>query len=176
MFPIAHPGLAYLLYAGWRRTAGEGAPTGPATLALVGGALLPDLLDQPLYHLGVTPSGRTIGHSLLLLGPVAVAGALVVRRSARPDGVGAGFAVGLLSHPVADATFPLLLGRLDELGFLLWPTTYSPPYVGNKPLFDAGPLTVTTLWVDVLVLALGVVAWVRDGRPGFGTLRSRVRR
>lgn len=177
VFPLAHPGAAYLLYAAGLRSIGAGRPSHSATLALVAGAVLPDLIDQPLYHAGVAgvPSTRTLGHSLLFVLPLAVVVLVAVRRSSRPDDVGSGFAVGLLSHPAVDATAPFLLGRFDEVGFLLWPLTHSPPYVGNKPLFAIGEVTVMTRWVDLLVLAAALALWWRDGRPGLAPLVERVR-
>lgn len=177
MFPAAHPGAAYLLYAAGRRSIGTGTPSHGATLWLVAGAVLPDLIDQSLYHyqlLGV-PSTRTLGHSLLFVVPATVVVLVGARRSSLSNDVGTGFAVGLLSHPAIDAVFPFLLGRFDELGFLLWPLTHSPPYVGNKPLFGVGDVAVTTRWVDLFVLAMALALWWRDGRPGLEPLVARLR-
>lgn len=119
MFPPAHPGVAYLLYSAFRRLGDGEAPTAPATLALVGGAVLPDLVDQPLYHLAGFPTTRTIGHSLLLAVPVCLAVTVLVRRSTLPRPVAAAFAFGYGAHLAGDALWPLVLGRRDELGFLL---------------------------------------------------------
>lgn len=177
VFPAAHPGVAYLLYAAWRRSRSAGTPSHGATLALFAAAVLPDLIDQPLYHyqlLGV-PSTRTLGHSLLFVVPVTVVALVGARRSSLANDVGIAFAVGLLSHPATDAVFPFLLGRFDEIGFLLWPLTHSPPYVGNKPLFGVADITVTTRWVDLVVLATALALWWRDGRPGLEPIVDRVR-
>ncbi|QLD89223.1 metal-dependent hydrolase [Natronomonas salina] len=166
MFPPAHPGVAYLLYSGSRRIVDEEAPTTLATLALVGGAVLPDLIDQPLYHLAGFPTTRTIGHTLLLALPVCLAVARLVRRSSLPQPVGTAFAFGYGAHLAGDALWPLVLGLRDELGFLLWPVTPMPEYEGTKPLVDIGGATVTTLWVELVLLALAVALWWNDGRPG----------
>ena len=166
MFPPAHPGVAYLLYSPFHRLVEGDATSGGATLALVVGAVLPDLIDQPLYHLAGFPTTRTIGHSLLLAVPVCLAVAAVARGSTLPDGVAGAFAFGYGAHLAADALWPLVLGLRDELGFLLWPVTYMPDYEGTKPLVEVGGTTVTTLWVELVLLAFAVALWWHDGRPG----------
>lgn len=169
MFPPVHPALAYLAYTGGRRVLGRVPPGGAATAAVLVGGVLPDLIDQPLYHLLFDlPSTRTLGHSLLFVIPVCLAALVAVRRSSLPDAVGTGFTVGLVSHPLADALWPLVLGTDAELGFLLWPVVHSPPYVGRKPLFSLGDVVVTTLWFELPLLAVALVAWWLDGRPGVG--------
>ena len=166
MFPPVHPGVAYLLYSPLRRLADESAPTGRATLALLVGATLPDLVDQPLYHLAGFPTTRTVGHSLLLAVPLCLAVAASVRRSALPAPVWRAFAFGYAAHLAGDALWPLVLGLHDELGFLLWPMTYMPEYQGTKPLVELGGATVTTLWVELPLLALALALWWHDSRPG----------
>lgn len=166
MFPPAHPGVAYLLYSIIRRIANSGSPTARATLTLVGGATLPDLIDQPLYHLAGFPTTRTIGHSLLLAVPVCLAVAFLVHRSSLPRPIATAFAFGYGTHLAADALWPFVLGFHDELGFLLWPVTFMPEYQGTKPLVEVAGTTVTTLWVELALLGAAVVLWWRDGRPG----------
>ena len=173
MFPVVHPAVAYLLYRGWRRVAGTGPPGEYATIALVVGALLPDLIDQPLARLVDVPSTRVVGHTLLVIVPVCVLVVVAIRHSSLPNAAAGGFAVGYLSHPMADALWPALLGQYHELGFLFWPITHSPAYVGAKPLVELGGVTVTTLWVELPLLALALAIWWRDGRPGLSAVRRR---
>lgn len=173
MFPPVHPAVGYLLYSGLRRSVGERPAAGPALAVVLGGAL-PDLVDQPLYYALGLSSTRTLGHSLLVAVPVGLAAVVAARRLSVPDAVGTGFAVGYLAHPPADALWPLVLGLEHELGFLLWPVTHSPEYVGRKPLFAVGGTTVTTLWFELPLLALGLVVWWRDGAPGLAALRDRL--
>lgn len=166
MFPPVHPGVAYLLYSPLRRLVDGRAPTDRATLALVVGATLPDLIDQPLYHLAGFPTTRTVGHSLLLAVPLCLGLAAVGRRRGLPAAIWQAFAFGYAAHLAGDALWPLVLGLPDELGFLLWPVTYMPAYRGTKPLVAVGGTTVTTLWVELPLLAVAVALWWRDGRPG----------
>lgn len=174
MFPLVHPGVAYLIYSGLVRATGGRHPGDVATLALVIGALLPDLVDQPLYHLLDLPTTRTLAHSLLVAIPLCLLVWLVVRRTRLPDPTAAGFAVGYISHLAADALWPLLLGKHGELGFLLWPLTPSPPYVGQKPLTTIGDVTVTTLWIELPLLAAALVLWYHHGTPGLRPLREQL--
>lgn len=166
MFPPAHPGVAYLLYRGVDRLRGAGPPGDRAALALVAGAVLPDLLDQPLYHWLGFPTTRTVGHSLLVAVPVCLAAVALVRRSSLPDGLAGAFAFGYAAHLAADAFWRVALGRFAELGYLLWPLTRMPDYPGTLPLFSVGGATVTTTWVEAALLAAALALWWRDGRPG----------
>lgn len=169
MFPPVHAGVGYLCYRGYTAATGR-QPDSAGTLAVVFGSLLADLVDQPLYHLLDLPSTRTLAHSLLVVLPVVLVVLLAVRHSTLPPAVGVGFAIGYLAHPPADALWPLLLGNHEELGFLLWPLTHSPAYVGQKDLFVLGEVSVTTLWVELPILLLALFVWWRDDRPGLDTL------
>lgn len=174
MYPPVHPGVAYLLYALLLRAGGDRRPDDLAVLALVVGSVVPDLIDQPLYHAFALPSTRTLAHSLLVAVPVCLLVIWLVSRFSLPDSVGYGFAIGYLSHVAADAFWPLVLGKGDELGFLLWPVTHSPAYVGQKPLAEVGGATVTTLWVELPLLAIAIVVWWRDGAPGVAPVLDRL--
>lgn len=168
MHPLVHPGVAYLVYAAYVRLVHDRPPGDAATLALVLAAMVPDLVDQPLYHLGVAHTTRTVGHSVLvgLVLSGLVAGA--VERSGVDDHVGRAFAAGYFLHLLADAVWPLVLWLPAELRYLGWPLVQQPPYEGIKFLVAVGDVAVTTLWVELVLLAVALVAWWRDGRPGTG--------
>lgn len=167
MYPLVHPGVAYLCYVAILRIRGRHGPGDRAAVALVVGSILPDLIDQPLYRLADVPSTRTLGHSLLVAIPICFFVWVLIRRFDVPDRVAGAFAVGYGSHLAADAFWPVVLGLPLELGFLLWPITDSPPYVGQKPLGALAGRTVTTLWVELLILGTALLVWWRDGRPGW---------
>lgn len=166
MLPPVHPGVAYLLYAPivWR--VDDGPPTRPAMLALVIGAVLPDLVDLPLYYFGSAPSTRTVAHSVL----VAVGSSGLILLASRwlpvPDRVGTAFAVGYLSHLLADAVWPLVLWIPSELRYLGWPLTQQPLYEASKPLITIGGTTITTVGAELALLTVAILRWWRDGKPG----------
>lgn len=166
MFQLVHPGVAYLLSVGYSRFVGREPPGRMAMLALLVGSVIPDLVDQPLYYLGVAPNTRTVAHSVLAGVVLSGLVALAVSRSATDDRVGTAFATGYLSHLLADAVWPLVLWIPGELRYLGWPLTRQPPYEGVKPLGTVGGVTVTTLWVELALLAAAIALWWRDGRPG----------
>ncbi len=173
MQPIVHPIVGYIWYAVYTRWAYGETPRSTPTLVAVVGATLPDLIDQPLYQLGVTPVGRTIGHSLLFALPLVAIVWLLASRWGR-DRLGVAFAIGYASHLVADMPWHLLSGDIDELGFLLWPVTPMPQYTGVKPIGTVPGLGVeaTTLWLEAILAVAGVALWLADGRPGLDLLRK----
>lgn len=172
MLPPIHAVVGYLAYSLYTRWARGATPTGRAALVLVVGSLLPDLIDKPLNWWAGVASGRTLAHSLLFVVPLVVlVWALADRADERELGIA--FAVGILAHPPADALWPLLVGAYDELGFLLWPITRSPPYEGTKPLGAVAGAEVTTLWLEAAIAVVGLAVWIRDGAPGSGMIRDR---
>ncbi|MFC4543684.1 metal-dependent hydrolase [Halosolutus amylolyticus] len=176
MQPIVHPVVGYVCYAAYARwNRGEPPATAPA-LAAVLGATVPDLIDQPLYLGGVTPVGRTIGHSLLFAVPIVTVCWLLARRADR-ERLGVAVAIGYGAHLATDVPWHVLAGDYDELGFLLWPATPMPPYSGVKTLGTVPGLGLeaTTLWLEAVVFVCGVGLWWIDGRPGLDRLRSAIR-
>ncbi|WP_331236251.1 metal-dependent hydrolase [Natronorarus salvus] len=175
MQPVVHLAVAYLSYAAYTRWRLDRAPTGAAALVAVLAAALPDLIDRPLYWAGLTPVGRTLAHSLLFAIPLIALVRFVTRRVDRSV-LGVAFAIGYLSHVVTDVPWHVLAGDYHELGFLLWPVTSMPDYSGVKPLGTVGGLEVTTLWLEAPILVAGLALWIRDGAPGAGVVRDRIRR
>ena len=171
MQPVVHPVVGYICYAAYTRLGDGEPPEGAPALVAIVAATLPDLIDQPLWHAGVTPVGRTIGHSLLGALPLVVLAWLLARRWGRPT-LGAAFAIGYASHLAADVPWHVLAGDYDELGFLLWPLTHMPPYSGVKQLGTVGGLEVTTLALEAVIFLAGGALWWHDGRPGLATLRE----
>ena len=86
MFPT-HVAMGYLI----------GVYSRLPVVYLVVGSALPDLLDRPLYYLGVTPLPHTVGHSLFVAVPVC---ALAVYFWGDR---GVALAVGWLAHLLTDA-------------------------------------------------------------------------
>lgn len=171
MYPPVHPVVGYLVYAGFTRVLGRTPSDGIAVPVLVVATLLPDIIDKPLLWMGVVPSGRTLGHSLLFAIPVMIVVSLFFYRRGSPE-AGVAFAIGYLSHIAADALWPLVVGASGELGFLLWPLTYSPPYEGQKYLTTVMGIDVTTFPIEIALLVLGLAVWISDGTPGIAYVRN----
>ncbi len=171
MNPIVHPVVGYLCYSTYSRLFRDSVPAEFPALVAVTAAVLPDLIDQTLYRTGITPVGRTMGHSLLFAVPVVLAVWALTRR--RPQ-VGIAFAIGYLSHIVADIPWHVLAGDFHELGFLLWPITPMPSYEGTKTIATVAGIEITTTWPEVLLLIGGVALWWRDGQPGASWIRSQI--
>lgn len=172
MWPWGHAAVGYLAYAGWCRLAGDRQPTAVPAMAVVFGAVLPDLIDKPLaWWLNVLPTGRALGHSLLFVLPVVGMLWLVLDR--RHSGVVAALGGGWLTHLVADGVG----AEPAYLGYLLWPVTTTPPYPTEQS-FAAHFTSVVLNPFFILQLVLALVAllvWHRDGRPGISAVRKRLR-
>lgn len=170
MWPPGHLAVGYLLYAAVSRLRGE-APSATPALVVCFASLLPDLVDKPLaWYLGVLPTGRTLGHSLLVVGPVAAVVFLLARRAGRTE-EGIAFGIGLLSHPLVDA-LPALWDPNETGSFLLWPLLPVEPYPEGAPdpiellLAQAGD---PYFLLEFLLLGVALVVWRRDGYPGMST-------
>jgi len=187
VWPWGHLAVAYLLYTlGYRLRATR--PTGRATVALAVGTQLPDLVDKPLAVVGVLPAGRSLAHSLLFVVPLAAVAVALATRRGVPQ-AGWAFALGVGSHPPADAWQALRDGSLDGADYLLWPlrpVSTSGETVGTyvdasrELAASAGP---TAGWdptggfgLQLVLFALVGWLWLDAGRPGPDYLRSLVDR
>jgi len=104
MLPWGHAAVGYLCYSFIVRVRDRRAPTGPAVLTLAVGTQLPDLIDKPLaWSLGILPSGRSLGHSLLFAVLLTIVVWVVAQRYDRQREVSA-LMVGHLLHVLADST------------------------------------------------------------------------
>jgi membrane-bound metal-dependent hydrolase YbcI (DUF457 family) len=101
-----HLAAGYLLYSLLRHARGR-SPASPAVVALLVGALFPDLVDKALAYVGVLSYGRSFAHSLLTAGVVLAAVAWLADRAGNREAAVA-FAVGYLSHVAVDMVPPLV--------------------------------------------------------------------
>ena len=174
MWPWGHLAAGYLVYTAYTRLhTGDPPADVPALVALLG-TQLPDLVDKPLaWSLAVLPTGRSLGHSLVVGAVVLpVAWALAARRDARP--LAAALSVGWLSHLLGDALYPLVNGEFAHVAFLAWPLLPLPAYeveasfAAHFALLSPSP----TLAFELALVALASLAWHADGYPGLATVRS----
>lgn len=177
MWPWGHAALGYLLYAAYTRLRYDRPPDGSPTLLLLLGTQLPDLIDKPLaWTLAVLPSGRSLGHSLLVLVPLVLV-VVVAVRDRGPEWAGA-LAIGVLSHAVVDVLPALVRGELAYTTSLVWPLLPPPPYnerdrtiLGHFLSLEPTPMVTFELVLALVALAV----WWRQGRPGIDTIRDVVK-
>lgn len=178
MWPWGHVAVAYLVYSLWRRRTGA-RPEAPAVFLVAFGAVVPDLVDKPLaWTFGVLESARSLGHSWLVGAVVVVVLVVVVApRTGRTPVVA--FAVGYLSHPIADLPVgELLAGEVEFVNYLVWPARSVPPPETDVTLlayllaYEPG----ATDAVQLVLVGLAGYVWYRDGRPGWDRLTGPRRR
>jgi membrane-bound metal-dependent hydrolase YbcI (DUF457 family) len=128
MWPWGHAAVGYLCYSALRVARADALPVARAPVLAVGvGTQVPDLVDKPLaWELGLLPGGRSLAHSLVILLPLLAV--LWIRAAPENRRLVAAFGVGLLSHPLADALYPILDGEIRALTFLAWPLLPLPAY------------------------------------------------
>ena len=185
MWLWGHLAVGYLAYSPLARARFGRAPSGWEAVLLALGTQFPDLVDKPLaWGFGVLPAGRTLAHSLLTVAVVITPVYAYFKRRGRP-GLGLAFAIGYVTHPFADAFFPLLSGSYQYVAYLLWPLfgfSELPPYdVGRvvlveplEVLLGAEPIDfdiTTNGLVQLTLVGFVVRMWRRDGAPGVATLR-----
>ncbi|MCU4743569.1 metal-dependent hydrolase [Natronoglomus mannanivorans] len=184
--PWGHLAVGYLVYTIGTRVWHRRPPTGEATLVLVFGTQLPDLIDKPLQWYFGLYDGRAIGHSLLVVVPLCLATYLFFRRHDRTD-LGVAFAVGVLTHILGDAWRAIYLGDIrGRAPYLLWPIWEPPTYSAQNPgdhldkwlatvrsiNFESPSAFVDTLFsLPVVFSVLFFVLWAVDGFPGVGATR-----
>ncbi|WP_435196345.1 metal-dependent hydrolase [Natronomonas sp. EA1] len=164
MLPFGHLAVGYLCYSLLSRARGRVPEAWPA-IALAVGTQFPDLVDKPLaWYTAVLPYGRTLAHTLLVAGPVALGCVLLARRYGPAP---LAFAVGWLSHLAADGVGILLEGELFELRYLVWPLLGVPAQQHSGVTSFVAQLEVTALVLfEGVLLVAALVLWRHDGMPG----------
>lgn len=196
MFPWGHIAVGYLCYSLACHLRGH-TPSGVPTIALVIGTQFPDLVDKPLsWSFDLLPAG-VFAHTVFVAIPTSILAIVIARRYSRTE-LGIAFAVGYLSHLVADVV-PTLVFTNDPdptYWFLFWPIMARPgvdvsnPIVGPgagaglltnaayyfeeyvNSLVDAGPRGLVYITLAIIVIAL----WLYDGHPGTEVLGRAARR
>lgn len=189
MWPWEHVFFAYVFYSAYCHLVHRRSPSGPATLALVFGSLLPDLVDKPLaWQFGLFASGYSVAHSIFIAGPVVV---LTTWWSAGRDRLeeGAAFGIGYLLHLLGDL-LPISIEQ-GELYYshLLWPVVIDTSSRHHHGLLDGFSAHFWPYITDLLALELtavhvlqlgsllaGLCLWAYDGFPGVGTTIDLARR
>jgi len=142
-----------------------------AIVAVLLGSQVPDLVDKPLaWGVPLLPTGRSLGHSLLVAVPVIVAVLVLARRRNRGL-AGVAFAVGYVTGILTDVPSGVFEGDFSRATFLVWPLLPLPSY-DLEPSFVAHltAFEVTGGFLFQTALGLGVAALVlweyRRADPG----------
>jgi len=180
MWPWEHALVAYVGYSLLSRSLRGRPPGEPATILVIVGSQIPDLIDKPLaWWIGLIPAGRSLTHSLLVAGPIVLV-VLVVFASLRRSELGIAFGVGYLSHLVGDVVYPVMLGEQAETAFLLYPLVpvESEPAAGliartteflqEFVVFLGTPRGLAYVIGEIGLVVLAVWLWLADGKPGLG--------
>ncbi|WP_330631665.1 metal-dependent hydrolase [Halocatena halophila] len=186
MWPWGHAATGYLCYSLGTRLFGR-TPTGSATLAVLFGTQLPDLLDKPLsWVFELFPQGYSVGHSVFVAVPVGLFVLLAAYYSSHTE-TAVGFVVGYWSHLFGDLVFGLVTNNPLTSERLLWPIATLPSYTSDLSAIErilAYGISFLHFFADEgLVPALVLLAiyfgpvvvatlvWLYDGHPGPGTIR-----
>lgn len=175
MWPWGHVAVGYLAHVGVLDRRFATSPGDLATVVLVLATQLPDLIDKPLaWTLPILPNGRSLGHSAFTAALLILLVGWIARRYRRSD-LGVAFGVGYASHLFADSLDSVLSGDWSALTFLAWPLLPAPPQTGTSSIIGrfvelAATLAagnVTSMFaLELLLVAVAALLWVRQGTPG----------
>ncbi|KAA9396481.1 metal-dependent hydrolase [Haloarcula sp. CBA1130] len=151
MFPWTHAAFGYLLLVCLGLLLSRRISKAELVAVLIG-TQLADVVDKPLaWWFAAIPSGRSLGHSLLIAVPLSVAVIAAAWYHSHPE-VGVAFGLGYASHLLGDTYVALYYWRVEEFTFLLWPLLPAYPYDDFGGFLDfAGQLEITR---PVLIAAL----------------------
>lgn len=161
MWPWGHAAVGYVLFTvlsiGYRRR----PLTGTEAVVVAAGTQIPDLIDKPLsWTFDILPTGRTLGHSLLVWAVVATLVLAVAHRFGR-ERIAVLVLGGYFVGAITDVP-PAALSDFSQATFLAWPVLPSPVYEAEPSvLYHLGQFgTDELVEVPLVVLALISVQFV----------------
>jgi len=155
MWPWGHAAVAYLVLTVLAQIHRQELPRRDETVVVLVASQLPDIIDKPLaWTVGVLPTGRSLGHSLLTALVLIAFVAVLAHRHDRHS-LAMAFGIGYITHLLTDLPSAVLAGDFSRATFLLWPLLPSPVYA-TEPSFTAH-LSVVTLTYSFLAQALAAV-------------------
>ena len=176
MWPWGHAAVGYLVYHVYCRYHRGERPQELPVVVLALGTQYPDLIDKPLaWTLDILPNGRSLGHSLFVVG-VALTIVWYVASHFERESLATAFSTGVLTHLFGDALYPLVQGEFYYIGFLAWPLIPPVEYAGTQSIlshFRSIEPTSTVVFEFVLVLIAAVI-WYWDRMPGVRTVLAAV--
>ena len=181
MLPPGHLGVAYLLYSLYAHVRFRRPPRPEPVLAVVVGSQFADIIDKPLWWLGVLSSGRALAHSLLFAAVLVIVVYTAARALDRVETATA-FVLAHQSHLLADLPPRALLGYPHATEYLFWPFLPPSTFAFETRVFEpptpvelvVTPFTdsFTLFLLEFLLLGFALVVWYTDGCPGLQYIRT----
>lgn len=168
----AHVAVGYLLFSLRNRYYIGCVPAALPTLAVVAGAIFPDIVDKPLALAITDFPGRSLAHSVFTI--TIVLGVIWVLARGEPDKrpIVIAWTIGYLSHTVVDLFDYFIYDH--TLRYLFWPVLSQNSHVHTISdllrLIEPTPYVILQTIITVAAIAL----WMRDGVPGVALIRSRL--
>jgi len=157
-----HAAVAYLVYRGISFGRSGRRPNDSIVIALVVGALLPDLVDKPLSFVFTSLPSRSVTHSIFIAAIVVSAVLYATRRMDSSD-IGTAYVLGYASHLVTDLIDPLFIPE-EPIAFLMWPILTDYHHIGGPgELLALVRLTPYVVGQTIITL-LAVALWFGDGK------------
>lgn len=130
------------------------------------GSLTPDIIDKSIKLFGISPFGRTVGHSLLTLTLLTLIWQLLVRRRNKPHPILGWWTFGIGMHIATDFLNDIIDGLFyTSYLFSAWATwPYFNPdmyQVRAIPLFEPCKKCTTPAEYGIIAVALCVALFLR---------------
>jgi len=165
-----HAAVAYLVYRMSLPISGRGDIDRGVMLALLAGALLPDLIDKPVSFVFSSAPSRSFAHSIFTTIFLIAVVVYISRRLGRSKGALA-YILGHFSHLGADLVDSLFIPE-ETFVFLFWPLITDYHHIDTVQellsLVTPTPYVLAQTGITVLAVAL----WLYDGKPGYDSLET----
>lgn len=173
MYIPGHLALGYLLVAGKSRARNQPIDVHHALIPALIGALTPDVVDKSLQFIGLTPYGRTVGHSIFVLAAIVLVWQWAELRKSRLAAPMGWWVAGITSHLIIDLVNDLFLG-IEHTGYVFaawmgWPNTnpdmWQVYYSVENPCLDCYSSLEVGLLALTLVVGITQYRHFRSRRP-----------
>lgn len=159
-----HAAVAYLAYRGVLAIGSADRPRDITILAVVGAALLPDIIDKPLSFVVTSLPSRSVAHSIFTVALISLVIAYVTRRIDRWE-FGVASVFGYLSHIGADLVDSQAIPAEPPV-FVFWPLITDYHHINSIGGLLALVRPTPYVILQIVLTVLGIGLWVSDGKPG----------
>jgi membrane-bound metal-dependent hydrolase YbcI (DUF457 family) len=167
-----HVAVGYLLISLGNHYYMDRTPAALPTLAVVAGAVFPDVVDKPLALAITDLPGRSLAHSVFTISIVLGIAWVLGRDDRNRRSIVIAWTIGYLSHIVVDSFDYFIYDH--TLRYLFWPVLSQNSHVHTVSdllrLIEPTPYVILQTILTVAAIAL----WMHDGVPGVALIRSRL--